>query len=83
MAMSFVHSSMRKTMVESGGINYLEYFFIFLYILICVIIAYVILCYLAPRTSKFAHEPKPMIILGALAVYLVANFIVALLTFWS
>ena len=83
MAMSFSHSSMRKTIIETGGLSYLEYYYVFLYILICIIIMYIILSYIVPRKSMLARDPKPVVVFSILPLYLFVNFIVTILTFFN
>lgn len=81
LALSFTHLQMRKAIIESGGICYLEYYYILLYIFICLAITYAAIHYLAPHSRIFNKGSHLLIKTMLWPVYLLLAFVITAFTF--
>lgn len=81
LALSFTHLQMRKAIIESGGICYLEYYYILLYIFICIAIAYSAIYYLMPHSRIFNKNGHLLIKTMLWPIYLMLAFIITAVTF--
>lgn len=80
LSLMVAHTGLRNAL-PGAGVSYLEYFYISLYVIICLIIVQIIMFYFAKRESFFAHIP-PMAISQLLTpLYLLINFIITAVMF--
>lgn len=78
LAMALTHSMMHRSVIESGNICYLDYYYILLYIFICIVVAAVAIRYIFDTKN---HATLLELLLWPL--YLFVAFIITIITFFA